>query len=102
MIDHPPIPTLFPSTTLFRSPAVLEKLLGAERNPANARLAFRLSETEKVALIPACIDQQTNTFRNRGAVVDLRSEEHTSELQSRFDLVCRFLLENKNNIESLY
>lgn len=55
----------------IKDPAVLEKLLGAERNPANVKLAFRLGETEKVSLIPACIDQQTNTFRNRGAVVDL-------------------------------
>src|SRR5262249_54002854 len=55
----------------IKDSSVLEKLLGAERNPANAKLAFRLTEAEKVALIPACIEQQTNTFRNRGAIVDL-------------------------------
>src|SRR5437868_13207204 len=81
MLPRPPRSTLFPYTTLFRSvvhalrhdlPRQAEAVL---EPPARARLAA-LAE-----LLPV--------------VVDLRSEEHTSELQSRFDLVCRLLLEKK-------
>src|SRR5699024_12232381 len=67
MIRRPPRSTLFPYTTLFRSKA--NRLL--------------ISTKTNVSLIKPT----TITFR--------RSEEHTSELQSRFDLVCRLLLEKK-------
>src|SRR2546428_2214076 len=81
MIRRPPRSTLFPYTTLFRS------LLGAgETQPVAQRVEEPLSG----------IDVE----RDRPAV-EGRSEEHTSELQSRSDLVCRLLLEkkkkNKNN-----
>src|SRR5438067_11206490 len=65
MIRRPPRSTLFPYTTLFRSPA------------APRRLSRRLLVHEE------------------GGACRFRSEEHTSELQSRFDLVCRLLLEKK-------
>src|SRR5438105_10556091 len=73
MIRRPPRSTLFPYTTLFRSRARVSRLSRA-RPP--------------VALRPQ---------RHRGAdrCRALRSEEHTSELQSRVDLVCRLLLEKK-------
>src|SRR2546422_1354943 len=71
MIRRPPRSTLFPYTTLFRSP--------------NLTLGFDGS-TGKV-----------NT-PNFGSVTDKRSEEHTSELQSRLHLVCRLLLEKKKKI----
>src|SRR2546430_12916369 len=67
MIRRPPRSTLFPYTTLFRSAS---KLLG------NGRSASRMSNPGEVA-VPA------------------RSEEHTSELQSQSNLVCRLLLEKK-------
>src|SRR2546430_9928965 len=70
MIRRPPRSTLFPYTTLFRSVGHMSDL------PRHA-------ET-KVAL---------HLFDRRGA----RSEEHTSELQSQSNLVCRLLLEKKNN-----
>src|SRR2546428_863535 len=71
MIRRPPRSTLFPYTTLFRSlPPYVEVNFAA------------LSST----IIP-----QTGSFA-------IRSEEHTSELQSRSDLVCRLLLEKKKNI----
>src|SRR5437868_10774426 len=71
MIRRPPSSTLFPYTTLFRS--------------SNARV---LRDGECCGL--------PDRFGWRGAAT--RSEEHTSELQSRFDLVCRLLLEKKKNI----
>ena len=55
----------------IKDPAVLEKLRGTERDPARVKLAYKLSETDKLALIPACIEDTSQTFRNRGAVEDL-------------------------------
>src|SRR5215208_5393306 len=72
MIRRPPRSTLFPYTTLFRS-------YGRGRDPAHGR---------RRALRPGA-----SLRRRRSA---LRSEEHTSELQSRGHLVCRLLLEKKN------
>src|SRR5947209_10880656 len=84
MIRRPPRSTLFPYTTLFRSPAAL----GArgERRGAPANLRARLGGG-----------------RNRGRAARdsaLRSEEHTSELQSRQYLVCRLLLEKKKKVDT--
>src|SRR5437588_9390867 len=77
MIRRPPRSTLFPYTTLFRS--------GPRRGIVlAARQQHRLLLDRMVAL-----EQQ--------AVLLARSEEHTSELQSHSDLVCRLLLEKKNN-----
>src|SRR2546429_5346418 len=79
MIRRPPRSTLFPYTTLFRS-----ILRGAHRGAAFlARQKRHLTET---------IARAQPRDRNRRAV---RSEEHTSELQSRLHLVCRLLLEKK-------
>src|SRR5262249_6477514 len=55
----------------IKDQAVLDKLKGPERDPARVKLAFKLGETDKLALIPACIDDTSQTFRNRGAVEDL-------------------------------
>src|SRR5437868_10589216 len=79
MIRRPPRSTLFPYTTLFRSRQVQEAdgpLEGRVR--AAFHQAFRLVRRGVRAGLPLA-----------------RSEEHTSELQSRFDLVCRLLLEKK-------
>src|SRR5687768_18381676 len=70
MIRRPPRSTLFPYTTLFRSAAAVGSL--------NTRL------TSKPAMRPASL-----------VAWRIRSEEHTSELQSRLHLVCRLLLEKK-------
>src|SRR2546428_6389517 len=78
MIRRPPRSTLFPYTTLFRS--VIRQI------PFNVRTFEELG-------LPAVVAQLAD--RPRGLV---RSEEHTSELQSRSDLVCRLLLEKKKNI----
>src|SRR3989442_8896609 len=77
MIRRPPRSTLFPYTTLFRSTAS-----GA---PPAARLAFTVFST--------CVKSREDTVN-----ANLRSEEHTSELQSRPHLVCRLLLEKKKQL----
>src|SRR5437667_2131225 len=82
MIRRPPRSTLFPYTTLFRSIDALDGARQRQRRRvwwrARARVASRPDE---VMAIP--VDANT------------RSEEHTSELQSHHDLVCRLLLEKK-------
>src|SRR2546421_3078833 len=75
MIRRPPRSTLFPYTTLFRSPA------GRSLDP-RPRAASSCGRDE---------------HHEEPLVVAPRSEEHTSELQSRSDLVCRLLLENKKS-----
>src|SRR5947209_10819338 len=94
MIRPPPRSTLFPYTTLFRS--------GIAMNFANAGIPVLLKETDQAAL-----DRGMNTIRKNYSnsvakgrftqqqMDDRRSEEHTSELQSRQYLVCRLLLEKK-------
>src|SRR2546430_10802094 len=78
MIRRPPRSTLFPYTTLFRSQE--ERALGEER----------------VGMPFDRIDGVGATAEGIGRVVlDVRSEEHTSELQSQSNLVCRLLLEKK-------
>src|SRR5437868_11130016 len=90
---RPPRSTLFPYTTLFRSNAVsgLRQILWG---------FFK-----KLVIADNCAEYANQIFNNSDAysgstliigAVLFRSEEHTSELQSRFDLVCRLLLEKKN------
>src|SRR5436305_6724737 len=81
MIRRPPTSTLFPYTTLFRSTL---------RAPSN------LTPT-----ITACMQFVATWLRSSGVMVTPcanRSEEHTSELQSRPHLVCRLLLEKKKSV----
>src|SRR5690349_23716231 len=86
MIRRPPRSTLFPYTTLFRSPTLVQfdRALAAPAWPA------RLTP---VAQVDGAIG--TSSAAVRGVQRVGRSEEHTSELQSRRDLVCRLLLEKK-------
>src|SRR5438105_15177633 len=84
MLRRPPRSPLFPYTTLFRFYSGLPKELGAERVPPE-----RVEEA--VGFLRRCLDDAL-----RGGVRLERSEEHTSELQSRVELVCRLLLEKKN------
>src|SRR2546429_2577826 len=92
MIRRPPRSTLFPYTTLFRSHEVF----------------FRLAREYETAVVVVTHNRQLAGRADRilmledgrlAAVgsVDARSEEHTSELQSRLHLVCRLLLEKKKN-----
>src|SRR5690349_23066246 len=91
MTRRPPRSTLFPYTTLFRStPAAIR--LEDEETALTAATQIR-----REILVHAGEPQPRQRERRIVAVVhrDARSEEHTSELQSRRDLVCRLLLEKK-------
>src|SRR2546427_4848411 len=91
MIRRPPRSTLFPYTTLFRSPttsSLMRAILGARRGPA-PRLRLRL-----LAVGP----RRHGAPDRAGHPLRIRSEEHTSELQSQSNLVCRLLLEKKNKL----
>src|SRR2546427_6767096 len=87
MIRRPPRSTLFPYTTLFRSPGLCTELVPARARAQPALLA---------ALEP---DRgEARSMKRLGllaVIVAARSEEHTSELQSQSNLVCRLLLEKK-------
>src|SRR5688572_31753804 len=84
MIRRPPRSTLFPYTTLFRSAG--GQIVAIE--PGRLDLAARLIHVGRVDQ-PAIVRVQLAPERS------LRSEEHTSELQSQSNLVCRLLLEKK-------
>src|SRR5687768_17776852 len=100
MIRRPPRSTLFPYTTLFRSGVAVEHehLRARERVPV-ARLGGLHGDA---LLVPPAVllgeGQRGDGLAGGDAreEVLLRSEEHTSELQSRLHLVCRLLLEKKN------
>src|SRR5436190_15107185 len=84
MIRRPPRSTLFPYTTLFRS----------AREPAQRRA--RRSESSRGLAV--AVRRPRRDALHRAAPRPCRSEEHTSELQSHSDLVCRLLLEKKKKI----
>src|SRR3712207_7764947 len=99
MIRRPPRSTLFPYTTLFRS----EALKSEEGKPATRRAVLLnpealtllgLSARDAAGIRPPAGPPPGSTPVGR---VVFRSEEHTSELQSRQYLVCRLLLEKKKN-----
>src|SRR5689334_23791863 len=91
MIRPPPGSTLFPYTTLFRSCASARRRR-AHRRPHRGRTAVRATcprrTTSRTAAGPRADHPGLSTAPRR-------SEEHTSELQSQFHLVCRLLLEKK-------
>src|SRR5437899_6984339 len=94
MLLRPPISTLFPYTTLFRSPRNdLNELVGAAREGLHplgeAEVELRASSLRQLAVRDVAHE-------------DVRSEEHTSELQSLRHLVCRLLLEKKKNASRRY
>src|SRR5438874_8585468 len=97
LLPPPPISTLFPYTTLFRS---------------REDHFFRLHQASLLTFFPGLNERSRYNRRKRDLwsvilavrislqiVLDARSEEHTSELQSRRDLVCRLLLEKKKHNE---
>src|SRR2546430_13238105 len=92
MIRRPPRSTLFPYTTLFRSSAkagtkVSESLSKSLSAVGSAKLSFDTSDLVK----------RQDLLRQITDQLQERSEEHTSELQSQSNLVCRLLLEKNNH-----
>src|SRR5690349_23175032 len=88
MIRRPPRSTLFPYTTLFRSGLREER----SRSPLEC-LKEEIGQSRVLLLL--------DNFEQVLDAAVHRSEEHTSELQSRRDLVCRLLLEKKNRLTKL-
>src|SRR5690242_21487674 len=88
MIRRPPRSTLFPYTTLFRSQDLLAQAIRKLVTAGNLVIASH----HDLKSVRELFDQ----------VIFLRSEEHTSELQSHVNLVCRLLLEKKKNKKKKY
>src|SRR3712207_8218700 len=98
MIRRPPRSTLFPYTTLFRSPAV-GRGHGARDRVARLRVHVRRRRYRAARALAAPHRHLDAQRPDRGGA---RSEEHTSELQSRQYLVCRLLLEKKKHKKLTY
>src|SRR4051812_49665375 len=99
MIRRPPRSTLFPYTTLFRSFAGLR----FGRESLRSRLVFGLVPVRRpIRSLPVkrWRARLSRVTRQEPEPFALRSEEHTSELQSHVNLVCRLLLEKKNTTTS--
>src|SRR5688572_32529618 len=90
MIRRPPRSTLFPYTTLFRSSIGISRARSARAAPAISAAVSPRSDnsTRKRAISSSEVSPSSSA----------RSEEHTSELQSQSNLVCRLLLEKKKHI----
>src|SRR2546430_11632486 len=101
MIRRPPRSTLFPYTTLFRSDKIptdyirKQTLVNAERYITPDLKEY---ETQVLNAEERMIEIETRLFEQ--ICKQIRSEEHTSELQSQSNLVCRLLLEKKKNTHS--
>src|SRR2546430_5195334 len=93
MIRRPPRSTLFPYTTLFRSPVRVQGPLAAHLARWRARYARDVERGAGRVVLPGAFE--------RKVAGSARSEEHTSELQSQSNLVCRLLLEKKKAREPL-
>src|SRR5256885_11617528 len=100
MIRRPPRSTLFPYTTLFRSHEALCCWRSDTRSPHEAGLSPIALERNRRASCDTSIDIAAGLRTGIAAThywTDHRSEEHTSELQSPCNLVCRLLLEKKKD-----
>src|SRR5690349_22043412 len=100
MIRRPPRSTLFPYTTLFRSRRPRRLTRSPARNTdllaGVARRHGLADERRRTTGLPRRCARRRDLDRAQGRTT-ARSEEHTSELQSRRDLVCRLLLEKKKS-----
>src|SRR2546430_6473307 len=98
MIRRPPRSTLFPYTTLFRSP----KIDPAPRRIASSLFGAACSSSCSIMWCSSASATASDGMADTvAAVPSVRSEEHTSELQSQSNLVCRLLLEKKKNNKSV-
>src|SRR3712207_9004798 len=92
MIRRPPRSTLFPYTTLFRSG---QEYLEREIDRLLKKESSNLGRLLKAVGSPDVVDSMLSAWVEYASFAGKRSEEHTSELQSRQYLVCRLLLEKK-------
>src|SRR5688572_31169516 len=102
IIRCPPRSTLFPYTTLFRSgrlgnPVGSRRVHGQRRQRIDGKPPNRTTRQTRVVAVPAlsAIDGLEPSCVDDAGRVRIRSEEHTSELQSQSNIVCRLLLEKK-------
>src|SRR5690242_20871936 len=102
MIRQPPRSTLFPYTTLFRSPIASDRSFKVHSGKGkDTTVSDILQFTEAIARQAGAVLMAG--YGNVHQIQHKRSEEHTSELQSHVNLVCRLLLEKKNkNTSTIY
>src|SRR2546429_3719759 len=100
MIRRPPRSTLFPYTTLFRSRIVVLSQINSLRSEifvsSQRWLCCVVSRQLQIIWLRLICHRYHKVYNVHGRTLPKRSEEHTSELQSRLHLVCRLLLEKKN------
>src|SRR3712207_7144205 len=97
MIRRPPRSTLFPYTTLFRSGKDGGTGLAGSMGPRTTTVGVPSALVASTAQYETGVPSTSSTSVNGAEASSGRSEEHTSELQSRQYLVCRLLLEKKKN-----
>src|SRR5690606_39700717 len=101
MIRRPPTSPLFPYTTLFRSEhaapssSMVQHTSASQTGASGPVHAQNRDSVCPTSSVNGCPSASTKTSSHKSGT-DVRSEEHTSELQSRENLVCRLLLEKKN------
>src|SRR5690554_7236592 len=98
MIRLPPRSTLFPYTTLFRSAFMNRFAVSRWGRNGSLMVCVLMLHGQVLADVPPDVDIETAA--DAQAFIESRSEEHTSELQSRPHLVCRLLLEKKKKKNS--
>src|SRR5438046_4856909 len=97
MIPRPATSTLFPYTTLFRSSSTTSSSPGSVCSCAGSGSTPATSRTSSPTSTGRATSGRTSGSSTSSSAPPSRSEEHTSELQSLTNLVCRLLLEKKNN-----
>src|SRR3712207_7178568 len=100
MIRRPPRSTLFPYTTLFRSGHTKSDAMETVQHLINDQADWWAPEHPEEEAVVALLEERGVEYTNLDGWHALRSEEHTSELQSRQYLVCRLLLEKKKKIHT--
>src|SRR5256885_9687106 len=101
MIRRPPRSTLFPYTTLFRSDPHVGRQ-GRTGDQVAQVVPGRWGGDRQQGGAAQAVQRRQGRFAGEPALTALRSEEHTSELQSPCNLVCRLLLEKKKNTDRLH
>src|SRR2546430_13364506 len=100
MIPRPPRSTLFPYTTLFRSWTMTLHEAGADASEkySGNHYGVRVLTKEELTAAASYLSMHADEY----GLSEIRSEEHTSELQSQSNLVCRLLLEKKKHTQETH